>query len=249
MSNDVVVLYLPRVSGHHHRSKRHTVFTIRTTQHKMTTIMDKPRRRRRKNPKLHRYVNSRTSSTNDIIQQDAELEQEVDAFLNWGVTHPRKRQRRHNTDSSKNNANCDGDVDENRSLPVLLHFREIGFSRFNKFGRRASSATSWKSRLLHQPIISASTRPEPPLHSLSSSQSQWNSLQFSTPTYYGKYSNINSCIDGTKTTSCSIEKKGLLNDFIGADLNDNIYLQRHTWRPYTQHKIPFSKLGTPISDA
>ena len=201
--------------------------------HNMKT-MDKPRRRRWKNPKLQRNIHSRTSST---IRQDAELEQEVDSFLYSGVTHPRKRQRRHNTDSSKNTcANRDGDVvDDNRSLPVLLHFREIGFSRFYKVGRRESSAkTSWKSRLLHQPILSASTRPEPSLHSLSASQSQWNSLQFSTPTYYGKYSNINACIDGTKTTSCSIGE---------------IHLQRHTWRPYTQHKIPFSKIGTPISDA
>jgi len=192
----------------------------------------------------------------------------VDSFLNWGVTRSREPQWRFkvndgdsdsgvkdslaeqsNPKSIANQRKTNVIVKQNASLPALLHLREIGFSRVEKkFGnRRASSSATWKSRLLHQPF-SASVAP-PTMHSSSSaSQSQWNALQFSTPTYYGKYSNINSVeVSGDATRSYT----GIAMDNADtADVNDAIiHLHRHSWRPYTRHKIPFAKLRTPISDA
>ena len=192
----------------------------------------------------------------------------MDSFLNWGVTRSREPQWRFkvndgdsdsgvkdslaeqsNPKSIANQRKTNVIVKQNASLPALLHLREIGFSRVEKkFGnRRASSSATWKSRLLHQPF-SASVAP-PTMHSSSSaSQSQWNALQFSTPTYYGKYSNINSVeVSGDATRSYT----GIAMDNADtADVNDAIiHLHRHSWRPYTRHKIPFAKLRTPISDA
>lgn len=192
----------------------------------------------------------------------------MDAFLNyWGAAHSRERQWRFNVNDG--DGDCDGDgkdlsteqansnsvakqqyvdvnVKQNASLPVLLHLREIGFSWVEKkFGRRASSAT-WKSRLLHQPISASIVPPTIHSSSASQSQSQWNALQFSTPTYYGKYSNINSDSEYA-TISCT--GMGAMDNADAAEMNDAIHLHRHSWRPYTQHKIPFSKLRTSISDA
>ena len=221
------------------------------------------RRRRRKKP------------VDRCTRQDAELDKEVDDFLNdWSSEeHPRKRPWRYNYDFNAgdgggcggvkgedsltahtevngavaaNQRHSDVDVKKNVSVPTLLRLREIGSTRFDQFGsRRASFSATWKSRLLHQPYITsaASTMSARQLYSLSTSQSQWNALQFSMPTYYGNYNNISSINDGAATTSF------IFATGKGTSIPDNDLLQRFTWRPYTQRKIPFSKLRTPISDA
>lgn len=231
-------------------------YSINIPHHRSFAPMDKLRRRRWKKPRVH------SSSNHPCTRQDAELEQEVDSFLNWGVTRSREPQWRFkvndgdsdsgvkdslaeqsNPKSIANQRKTNVIVKQNASLPALLHFREIGFSRVEKkFGnRRASSSATWKSRLLHQPF-SASVAP-PTMHSSSSaSQSQWNALQFSTPTYYGKYNNINSFGDDATISCTGMGAMDNVNDAI-------IHLHRHSWRPYTRHKIPFAKLRTPISDA
>lgn len=215
------------------------------------------RRRRRKKP------------VDRCTRQDAELDKEVDDFLNdWSSEeHPRKRPWRYNYDFNAgdgggcggvkgkdslpaqtevngavaaNQRHSDVDVKKNVSVPTLLRLREIGSTRFDQFGsRRASFSATWKSRLLHQPYITSaeSTTSARQLYSLSTSQSQWNALQFSMPTYYGEYNNISLINEGAATT------------FRATGKGSSVPVQRFTWRPYTQRKIPFSKLRTPISDA
>jgi hypothetical protein len=224
--------------------------------------MDNHRRRRRKKP------------VDRCTRQDAELDQEVDDFLNdWSSEeHPRKRPWRYTYDyfNAGDGGGCGGvkgkdslpaqtevngavaakqrhsniDIKKKSSLPTLLRLREIGSTRFDQFGsRRSSTSATWKSRLLHQPYIASaeSTTSAHQFYSLSSSQSQWNALQFSMPTYYGNYNNISSINEGAATTSSATGK--------GSIVPDNDHLLRFTWRPYSQRKIPFSKLRTPISDA
>jgi hypothetical protein len=205
------------------------------------------------------------------------LDQEVDDFLNdWSSEeHPRKRPWRYTYDyfNAGDGGGCGGvkgkdslpaqtgvngavaakqrhsniDIKKHSSLPALLRLREIGSTRSEQFGsRRASNSAAWKSRLLHQPYItsaeSTTSARERQRYSLPTSQSQWNALQFSMPTYYGEYNNISSINDGAASTSCTTVSGN-------SSVPDNDHLQRFTWRPYTQRKIPFSKLRTPISDA
>lgn len=217
--------------------------------------MDKIRRRRRKKPKPGLYSNSNSytgSLSVNLSRQDEELEREVDTFLNWNASHIRKRQRRIlyagvlensstitatiNTDVGQRDGNNKGK--ENNSLPVLLHLREIGTFRIGK--HRGTSTKSWLSKVLHQPI-STSAMPRRPIRPISTSQSQWNALQYSAPPYYGTYSDHNSFNGGVPSSHHTHQS--------GGHVDDVIKLQRYTWRPYTQQKIPFSKLRTPLSDA
>ena len=123
------------------------------------------RRRRKKNAtsKPHTAISNIPSS--DINRQDAELEREVDSYLNWGRDRENKRKRQKRVYSCvedslpgkvevNDNANDDkadlsrgGNTDRkgsdlSRVLPMLLHLREIGLSRrgrlHDKNGRRAS---------------------------------------------------------------------------------------------------------------
>ena len=223
------------------------------------------RRRRKKN------ASASSSKSNDnepgcfastsSANQDAELEREVDSYMNWGRSrNAKKRQRRGYGGSDKGAlASAGADVIENcqptgiaskdtkgedgsTSLPILLHLREIGgLPRQRQLSvKNTTTMNSWNSMILQESISKQSKRKgrggvipkqdnekrysnlarlRHPVHpSLSTyNNSQWNALQYSSPTYYAITTNNKS--------------------------------SRQCWRTYTQQQIPFSKLQTPHSDA
>ena len=75
------------------------------------------RRRRKKNaPKPHSAISSIPSS--DINRQDAELEREVDSYLNWGREHhtqKRKRRAYGGNDAATRAAHANGNTRGNAS--------------------------------------------------------------------------------------------------------------------------------------
>ena len=154
---------------------------------------------------------------------------------------------------------------DHSTLPMLLHLREIGLSSHQHYSLSSDRSTrgrvSWKSQILHEPISAASnSRREKldvdgskyanleatlrlPVHIQSSTfNSQWYAMQYSSPTYY-KTSNNNNNNNG----SSDIMQQYTNNQ----QQNKDIIPQSHrlAWRPYTQQRIPFSKLQTPHSDA
>lgn len=185
------------------------------------------RRRRKKNATIKR--------------QDADLEKEVDSYLNLGHEEPttRKRQKKRAygggcSDASTEKATNIKAKGNSRAVPILLHLREIrGQSQqfLDKNGR-----SSWETLMLQQtgPTPSkeaggdsSSSRghhstlgrlrvPVNPIAAATSSQ--WNAIQYSSPTYH-------------------------------VNTDENIKWHRNFWRPYTRQSIPFSKLKTPHSDA
>ena len=239
-------------------------------------IIAQHHRRRRRKKNYHAANNNNHPTTSlSIIQQDAELDREVDSYLNWNASSSsqrngniRKRPRRvygGNNDSRGAPSSVKGQanngtrmvhvqqkyeheyVSSTRSLPILLHLREIGLSSSNRcciphenHGRQVP----WKQRMLQQPISQSTSNKGEQVHTNGSvttsgdqryiarhefpfpisSDSQWNALQYASPTY---------------------------NDNNAESLDFDIQLlHKQTWRTYTQQqKIPFSKLKTPISDA
>jgi hypothetical protein len=219
------------------------------------------RRRRKKNPK--------SRSTDVANRQDAELEREVDAYVNdWGpgIINMRKRQRHIRGESKDPPSTTAAESAENgtttdeargiisRSIPVLLYLREVGYSRrrprhISDGIETSASASQWNSRILktvqggHSGDHSTTRHPE---KSSAFNNSWWNAMQCSSPTYcgIGVCNNCQSSLScDNKTTSCCAENTSAMSN------SGENQLRLQAWRPYTRRRIPFSKLRTPISDA
>ncbi|KAL9190572.1 hypothetical protein ACHAXT_000278 [Thalassiosira profunda] len=203
------------------------------------------RRRRKKN-----VARPLSSVSSDL--QDAQLEDEIDAYLQRDSAPTPKKHRRAYGEGAGNdvvegNLNSD-DVNDSRwmkcsrALPMLLHLREAGLTR--RFSHKNERDT-WESLMLHRAVSdtskeggdgatnerqSALARLRIPVHPSSASNAQ-HGLQYSAPTYYGTANKEGSNINGNN-----------LHD-------NNIQLQRQCWRHYTRQSIPFSELKTPHIDA
>lgn len=236
----------------------------------MPTAHSRRRRRKSDQTKQHRSASSSSRSpfTDVAKRQDAELENEVDAYLNdWGPAsiNMGKRQRRVHGESkvpeSVENETTTKVASESisRSLPVLLHRREVGFSRRHPrrisdgCDEKAASLSQWISQMLktdkggdNDDDDEGYSTTHHPATNAAFNISQWNALQYSSPTYYriGVHNNYQASLSSDdNTTSCCAENTTTMSN------NSNIQLHLQAWRPYTRRRIPFSKLKTPLSDA
>ena len=174
------------------------------------------RRRRKKNATINR--------------QDADLEKEVDSYLNWGHEEPttRKRQKKRAYGGSCNDASTEKASNikakgNSRALPILLHLREIRGQSQRFLDNNGRS--SWETLMLQQTGSTISSYSEKEGGDSSKYPSQWRTLQYSCPTYYDILHNDNTSKNG------------------------NIKMHRKFWRPYSQQSIPFSKLKTPFQES
>ena len=222
-----------------------------------TAHSSRRRRRKKKDPASSR------SSIDVANRQDAELEREVDTYANdWGGPvnnmNMRKRQRSHirggsndpppSTTKADESAENDTTMEEeaggniSRSLPVLLHLREVGYPR--RWTRHISDgielsapSSQWISRILKtvqwgdNDDESATRHPaKSSAHGIGEGNNCHASLRISDDRA------TSCCADNTTTTSRSSS-------------GENQLRLQQAWRPYTRREIPFSKLRTPLSDA
>ncbi|KAL3815848.1 hypothetical protein ACHAXA_002264 [Cyclostephanos tholiformis] len=130
------------------------------------------RRRRKKNhpTETERPRNAARGSSTDLVsRQDAELEREVDAYFlsYWGPDIGKGQRRVHygeyeyptsrklvDTNEDKMPTRKAGGGDISRSLPVLLHLREVGYKRrrsrnnISYVNESSASSSQWNSRIL-----------------------------------------------------------------------------------------------------
>ena len=220
------------------------------------TAHGRRRRRKKKDP-----TSTSRSSIDVANQQDAELEREVDAYANdWdgpvGNMNVRKRQRHiggeseeptpsttEAAESAENDTTMEEEAGGNisRSLPVLLHLREVGYPRrrprhiISDGIELSGSSSRWISRMLKtvrggDNDESATRRPA---KSSARGIGEGNNCHAPLGSDDGATS---CCADNTTTMSRS-------------GSGENQLCLQQAWRPYTRREIPFSELRTPLSDA
>jgi hypothetical protein len=216
-----------------------------------TTAHSRRRRRKKKDPTSSRSI--------DVAnRQDAELEREVDAYANdWGPvnnTNMRKRQRHILGESedpppstkAAESAENDTTMEEEaggiilRSLPVLLHLREVGYPRrrprhISDGIEFSASSHQWYSRIL-KTVQGGDNDESATRHPAKSSAHG-----------IGGGNNCHSSLSSDdRATSCCADNTTTMRR---SSIGENQLRLQQVWRPYTRREIPFSKLRTPLTDA